>query len=343
MATETGDPFDMHGRYENTVERLQNSGYGEENLEILMQFQADLYQGDGSLDRAENILSKFRQLGKHGHVNFNFEEASVQELKKLVGKINRNNLKSKNLKSETLRDYKKAISRLYSYLGEEEKIEWMSVSAKKSDRSYVDPADLPTVETVRKLCKGYRNSRDRAFIHLLHETGMRPIEIFNLKWKHVSEREGLPCVQIHRSKTFRRTVPFRRSESFLEEWREDHPSGSGDSFVFTPLKEDKMAGYYTLYRATQRAFSRVETEQRVNFKAFRKSRATSLASEGFNVFQLMQFFGWELPETALYYVRLAENDLFRAYKENLLKQDSKRCDRDRVRRRSTPALQASLN
>lgn len=327
MTTETGDPFGYAEKYDRSIEILESSGYSADNLEILMQFESDMYQSKLSMARAENIIYKFVQLGRQGHIDFNFREATESDLKKLVGKINRNKIKDKDLASETLRDYKKAISKLYDYLDQKEKVEFMSVSAKKSDRKYVDPSDLPTQETVETLCKGCRNPRDKAFLHLLYETGMRPIEIFNVKWKHISHTGRLSSVQIHRSKTFQRTIPFKNSKKYLDAWKKEHPTGSPESFVFTPLTQDKMAGYHTLYRSIQRASKRVETSSRINFKAFRKARATFLATNGFNVFQLMQFFGWSLPRTALYYVRLAENDLFDAYEQNLLQGPQNRSER----------------
>jgi len=335
----TTDEFRIVRRYQNASQRLEEADFTGKNAEIMRDLDSELYNSDLSLYRVESILSKLAQLDKE--IDFRIDQASERQLKNLVGKINRNQLGDTELAEETLRDYKKALNKLFKFVDLEEEISFMNVSSTKGGQKFVDKSQLPGKEEVEKLLQGFRNTRDKAFLMLLYETGMRPCEILNIKWKNLEDKQSLSLCHIYRSKTFERSVPFRNAWSFLEAWREESISSDSENYVFVSLNAGEKVGYSALYRAIQRASDRVEIDSRINMKAFRKARATCLASEGFNAYQLMKFFGWDKPETALYYVRLAQNDVLEAYKENLIQSSSKRSQAYQVRHRASPVLRAN--
>lgn len=131
-----------------------------------------------------------------------------------------------------------------------------------------------------------------------------------------------------RNKTMLRKIPVAESVPSLKQWRSQHPEPEPDSYIFTKYEGNKATKspgkqpmkYSTVYSMLKRRRKEVPDNEipsqvKTNPHAFRKARATFLASTGMNVNLLAKFMGWSDITTAQKYVGLAQNKLDSAFKQ----------------------------
>ncbi|HVP93607.1 MAG TPA: tyrosine-type recombinase/integrase [Methanoregulaceae archaeon] len=89
-----------------------------------------------------------------------------------------------------------------------------------------------------QLIKACKNSRNRAFIALLFETGMRTKEACELRWKDLKpDKQGI--FPISNGKMVPNPAPYFLATGYLTIWKNDYPGdASGENFVFVTRKGD---------------------------------------------------------------------------------------------------------
>lgn len=294
-------------RIQNCFEKLEESDLSQSNKEELRDFASYLMAEDLSDHKIYRYIQTFRVLSPV--INFNLVEAERKDLIQLVGRINQNRIPEKSYAPESKAELKKAVRRFYRWKypeREKELIGFISTHVKKSERKRIDPDQLPSPSQVDRLIETAKNPRDKLMVSLLWESGARVGEFLNLDWEDIQFQEDFIRVTLD-GKTGRRTVPVVESRQYLEDWQ-SYQYGHYEP-VFTSLKSEDRLSYSGFYSNLKRNADKADLECKVNPHAFRKSRATYLASEGANVFQLMEFFGWSKAETAKTYVRLAQSDV----------------------------------
>lgn len=310
-----------------TVEKIKQSNLSQHNIQLILEFKNHLMAENLSIDRLSRYMSSFNTLAPH--INFKLDEPDKKDLKKLVGKINQNQIKEdKEYSVWTLAEFKKLIRKFYKFqTGEEEPaiIDFVTVNVKRNEKPKTDPDELPAPKEVKELVQTASHKRDEALIFLLWDTGGRIGEVLNLKWKDLRFGEQLTKVRFRESKTGERKVPIRESVETLKEWRREHPrSSEPDSHVFVNLRnrqrqEDKDYPQMT-YSAASNRIRKISKDAGLDCKtnphAFRKGRATYLASQGMNQAQLCEYFGWvQGSDQAATYIRMANKDLEKAVKQ----------------------------
>lgn len=302
-----GDIYTEYDRVDRAFSKLEESALSRRNRQDLKRFGEYLMAQNLSDHKIYRYLQTFRVLS--GEIDFNLADGSRQDLIKLVGKINQNRIEGKDYTPESKAELKKALKRFYKWQRKEENpeiVRFMSTHVKHSNRKKIDPEKLPSYEQVKQLIEASKNPRDGAMIYLLWECGGRAGEFLNLDWSDLKFGDSLVRVDLD-GKTGKRTVPVKECREELEKWK-DYQYDHLDP-VFTSLQKEKRMAYSSFNRRLKVCADRADVDCKVNPHAFRKSRATYLASHGANVFQLMEFFGWSKAETAKTYVRLAQSDV----------------------------------
>ncbi len=163
------------------------------------------------------------------------------------------------------------------------------------------------------------NSRDRAFLSLIYETGARIGEIGAMRIKDVVFDDYGAVVWLPRSKTQRRKLRVVYSARYLAEWLSDHP-----------LKDDpeaplwvKLSGRNYLQLMVYKDFQwqlkkiakRAGIKKRIYPHLFRHTRATKLLQQVSEVVGA-KYMGW-VPSTKMVgvYIHLADQDVERAILE----------------------------
>jgi len=211
-------------------------------------------------------------------------------------------------------DFKVTVKRFYKWLngGEEypECVRWIKTGSKLSNEKIPDA--LLTEEEVKKAIGACRNSRDRALLSTLWESGCRVSELLTLNVGHVAIEETITRITVH-GKTGMRRVPLLDSTPYLVEWLDDHPFKEEPNAplwvgIGNPGRGKRMeyGAFRKMLRETAR---RVDIKKDVNPHNFRHSRATFLAKH-LTEAQMNQYFGWvrgsDMPAT---YVHLSGRDI----------------------------------
>lgn len=326
----------------------QHPELSQRNLNQIKKFIQQIKAEDASKDRIHNYLWSFATLASS--IDFNLDQANREDLVKLVGKINNNELQKlektekngeiqlqlKNVEygAYSKAEFRKTLSKMYrAFYNEEKKIDFITTDVKKKNRSKLKAEELPKPEHIKELVKTTRNSRDEALIMTLWDTGGRIEAVLNLKWKNFSPSDQATIRFSERNKTMLRKIPVAESVPSLKKWSEEHPNPEPEEYIFTKYegnKKTKSPGlkpvkYSTVYGMLKRIREKTDLPEKVktNPHAFRKSRATFLAASGMNVNMLAKFMGWNDITTAEKYVSLAQNQLTSSFKKAVGIEDGK--------------------
>lgn len=303
-----GDIYGNGKRVERALNLLEEYDLSESNRCYLTDFVQHRMAQNISDKRIYADLKNFRSLSEV--IDFDLKNASKADLIRLVSKINHNDVPDREWKAETRKDKKKSIRNFYNSIDRSEISNFISLKIKASERNMVDPNELPSKKEVAEFRNAMCNERDKAFVACLWESGARIGEFLDLKWSDFKEFEDHWTVKLQ-GKTGPRRILLKECVPNLENWRKKQQPDRKGGDIWTSMQSENRLSYGGARGVFQRASKRIEASHRVNFHAFRKSRATYL-SETLNIFQLMQFFGWSQMETAEKYVRLAEKDMKKA-------------------------------
>lgn len=302
-----GDVYGNFNRLDRTFEKLEDSNLSEHNKRDLKEFGEHLMAQNLSDHKIYRYIQTFRVLTDE--IDFNLKNADRKDLVKLVGKINQNQVKGKEYAPESKKELKKAVKKFYKWsekTQDPEILGFMKLTIKQSNRKKLDPSKLPTKKQVLEMLECCKNARDKAMLYLLWESGARAGELLELDWSDIKKENNLFRVDLD-GKTGMRTVPVTESIPYLNGWK-DYQYDKYNP-VFTSLQSDNRISYRCLYTQLKKLGERAGVDCKVNPHAFRKSRATYLAGEGANIFQLMNIFGWTKADTAKVYVRLAQSNV----------------------------------
>ena len=155
-------------------------------------------------------------------------------------------------------------------------VEWIKFNSHPSHE--IKPESLVTREEEIKLVNGCRNSRDRALISLLYDSGCRISELLTMKIRDL-KFDDYGCIISVTGKTgFREVRIIGNSIYYLKEYLNDHPLKDPDSWLFL-MKENERMGYDEVRSMILKAKRRSGITRRIYPHLFRHTRATILASK----------------------------------------------------------------
>lgn len=322
------DIYSTDRRVENVFNRLETCSMSSRNIELLEKFYQDGLAGDLPGKDLEKItlqgnLECFKILSSH--IDFQLDQASKQDLKNLVTKINQANIHpGRETSPWTLLDYKRALKNFYKWLyssEDPELLSFMSVYVSESKKPRVNPEELLSIREAEKMINAALNSRDKALFGLLWDTGARISEILNLDVRDISFEDDVMGVNIRHGKIGPRKIYTVESIPLIRNWLRDHPSRSPDDPLFTILHSSnstdgvRRQSYRSAAQQLNSAASRTDIpeKKRWNPHGWRRARATDMARRGMNQPSMCQFFGWvpgsQVPK---FYIRLAERNIERS-------------------------------
>ncbi len=214
----------------------------------------------------------------------------------------------------TIQFYKVTLKKFYRWLrGIEQdppEVAWITLTIKENER--VLPEDILTADEVKKLVASAFGLRDKAFIGVGYEGGLRPGEMLTLRIRSVEFDDYGGVVKV-RGKTGPRRVRVVEGAVRLQAWVENHPfRGDPDAWLWVNIGVTNKGGMFR-YPAARKMLREVATRagitKRVNPYSLRHARATHLAKV-LTESQLCEFFGWiqgsKAPQT---YVHLSGRDV----------------------------------
>lgn len=213
------------------------------------------------------------------------------------------------------RNYRAALRVLGKRVGDDdevpESLDWISSTTSSSYDPSPDPGQmLHWDDDVKPMIDETMNARDAALIAVAWDSGCRSGELHDLRVGDVSDhRHGL---QVHvDGKRGERTVMLIPSVPYLKRWLEDHPR-SDDATAPLWCKLRQGAGEQTSYDAflkvPKTAAERAGVTKDVDYRNFRRSSASYLASQGVNQAVLEDHHGWRRGSSvAAHYIAVFSN------------------------------------
>jgi integrase/recombinase XerD len=160
-------------------------------------------------------------------------------------------------------------------------VDWISVGVAKG-RDITDKA-LISPEEFTKMLDATQNTRDRAFLYMLYETGCRLGELLDLKLEDVHFDSDKSYFDVTRSKTQERRIFIFDCVRDLLAWMNQHPQKNDpEAYLFVNLKKGKKRkwgesrwDYDGALRIVQRVAKRAGIKKRVWVHLFRHTAATN--------------------------------------------------------------------
>ena len=283
----------------------------EKDRDLIMEFDRYQVLNDYSDSRRYKYLTNLRQMGEVLDVPFN--ETERKDIEGIILWM-----KKRNLSDATIYTKKCLLKRFYRWINDDkgypECVDWINTGNGNGKKKL--PNEILTEEDINSLLDACNNSRNRALISLLWETGARIGELIDLTINDLKNHKyGLQIVVD--GKTGERRIPLIESVPHLNNWLMDHPDRDNPK---APLwvnvggaNSGKKIGYRTILKMLNSTANRGDVDKPVNPHQFRHSRATYLASR-FTEAQLCEWFGWvQGSDVPAQYVHMSGRDIDSSY------------------------------
>ncbi len=291
------EKIDIHNtinKYGHAKKQLaKDKMVSKKNKELIFDFLRDAELGKTVLKKQKKKIEKrtclkylnnlkviARFLGK------DFDKITEKDMDNFIYTLEDDKLTKKNREfysQETKKDFKVILKKFYKWLfGNNETypniIKWLDTSSQ--------PVSLPilTEKQVKTIIASTQQIRDKAFISILFDLGVRIEEFLNIQLEDIQKTEDGYKVHIQFSKTFARTLPLDKSIPHLEVWLKEHPTKQIQLFPLTYAQcstKLKRLGGQTLSIP-------------ITAQIIRHSKATQLAQAGVGRYQMCEWMGWAM-------------------------------------------------
>ncbi|HDH45386.1 MAG TPA: hypothetical protein ENG66_08430 [Thermococcus sp.] len=272
--------------------------------------------------RVAKYYANFRMLLKVAGKKFDLDKATEKDIERLVYKIN-----NSKYAEWTKSDLRGVLKRYYTFKNEgitPSKVKWITTARPKPKHKTAE--ELISREELTKLIDACQNERDRAFLMVLYEGGLRAGEMSALKissvifsdtgmWLDIPEVPGV-------TKTGGRKIPLIESEPYLKNWINVHPDRKNKNSPLWVKLEQYVGGVKPMTYDNMRMMifkkaksAGVDTDK-VNLHNFRHSSASEKAAAGWSKAQMDKYFGWDPnSNTASVYIHMQPHDLLSAVRK----------------------------
>jgi len=307
------EEFDIHDtetKLQQAKLRFQKQSKISNNKKLAEEFIEHLAVTGISKGRMIRYLSLF--VGFERAMKKDFEKVEERDIKKYI-----TDMQSRKYSPSTIYTNLVTVKRFYKWLkGNDEYypdvVKWLKPRIRKTDMKPLGEGDLITESDVKKMIEVANNSRDKALISLLYESGCRIGELASLQLKNVKfDSNGV--VLTVQGKTGVRTVRVISSTPYLMTWLQCHPfRDDPNSAVWVGINNNKskrVIHYKAFEKMIKGLGKKAGLKKKCNPHLFRHSRATQLANH-LTELQMDKYFGWtfgsRMPST---YVHMSGRDL----------------------------------
>jgi integrase len=269
---------DMDMQYRSAVKTMNEKNITEYNKEILMLF--DRYLKVNICVTLTRRIKYLRILSKCAELlGKDFNKAKYTDIQNTIEKID-----DSKWAPATKKDHKMLLKRFYKWLlGNDEEypkiVAWIKAKIEYNINTRKD--ELLTDEDINKMLAVAQNSRDKAIIHVLYESGCRIGELGSMRIKDVSfDKWG---VQINvNGKTGERTIRLVKSASDLSYWVKHHPNTNDSEAClwcsFTNTKECLGYSAYVKIINTHFDLAKIDKKKKHHPHSFRHCALTRLSA-----------------------------------------------------------------
>lgn len=306
---------------------VENSDYSKDNKEALNEMALELLAGgDVGRHRIATVLSRFSSMDHL--IDFDLKTADRRDLVELCRDINAGRSSEKeDLSVWTIAEDKKALKTFYRWYyktDDPDIMDFASVHPRNSEKPRVQRDELLSPRDAEKFFNACSNPRDEVLVALLWDTGARISELLQIEWRDISFRNDTMKVYIRNGKNGSRTLHLVESIPVVKKWKtwkSRHTSIDGGDPVlsnYRPYDSTSQLSYRNAKKQIDDLAERVDLDDRIltNPHAWRKARATDLASKGVSQPNLNMWFGWSPgSDCSKWYIILGSRDLEKQVRE----------------------------
>jgi len=249
------------------------------------------------------------------HLGKDAKQATKKDIERLVLQINNSSYApiSKGKLKLTLKRFYKW---LYDGDNYPELVSWIKADMGKSTKK---ASDMLTEDDIKQLIAACLNSRDKALIALLYDSGMRVGELLGLRVKDLQIGKDISFVNVD-GKTGVRRIPIGFSLPYLTNYiGEMRQKAKENDYLFVKFDHFKVTNNALDYDDVRKILhdlkERTSIQKRIHPHLFRHSRATELAGK-LTESQMRLYFGWTAGSTmTATYVHLSDRDLIGAMQQ----------------------------
>ncbi|NQU79162.1 tyrosine-type recombinase/integrase [Candidatus Woesearchaeota archaeon] len=309
-----------NGTDRTRLSSLQREGVDERNIRFIEEFN-NVNRNEGSgIKRRVKLIGQCVILARmmRTELSLYLDELNREVIRNVMGFVYENT----EWRSYTKKDYFRLMTQLcqrHPRLDPEmmKGLKFNAILDTKSEKEVII-----TEDDSNKVLRYCTNKRNRAFISLLHETGMRSSEILNIRFKDIMKEDKCWLIKID-GKTGVREVVIVKAIRFLIDYINSLGEHKPDEYIWRAegnfhKGKGRRLRYAGANKIVQEAFVAAGLDHlKHNLHFFRHSRAT-LNAQWMPDSLLCKFFGWELGSgQAANYVKKAGLDV----KKAILKQN----------------------
>lgn len=276
-----------------------------QNRRDILTFADNCFSEGLSIRRVVKYLGMLGKLSKL--FRRDFREATRSDVEYVVRRIERS-----DYKEWTKHDYRVVLRIFFRWLRQSDtyppEVGWIRTTMKKCKA--ILPNEILTQKEVGNLIAAARNTRDKALISVLYESGCRVGELLGIRMRNLQPHKHGFQISVKGGKGSRRLLLIA-SASYMSAWLNDHPRAEvadAPLWIGSTYKA-KAVGYAQVRKLLRQAAKRAGIRKAVNPHNFRHSRATHLASH-LTEAQMKEYFGWGQDSgMAATYVHLSGRDI----------------------------------
>lgn len=199
---------------------------------------------------------------------------------------------------------------------EETRKEIAAIKPPRQNRDTVKGEDLYTWDEIQALIDNCTNSRDRALIITMYETGARIGELAALTWGDLSfDKYGVKVRILNKKMEKVSERKYRQSRltlatEHLSAWRQDSSDTSPGALVFVNLHTHEPITRVTVKRLLEKLQKKTGIQKKIRAHMFRHTRATHMIRQNFQESVIKKSL-WGNLDTPMFsvYVNLTDNDI----------------------------------
>ncbi len=169
-----------------------------------------------------------------------------------------------------------------------------------------------SVNEIRTVLNACKNKRDKAFVMLMVDSGIRLSEVLALNWEHIDLNSGVIRIENGKGRKPRSVIIGVEARRALIRY-----GAEVDSFDHFPVFQKANGGRFTEsgLRSWMRRLS-AQTGVHITPHALRRTFATMALKAGMDLIRLQQLMGHSDLETTRQYVQILEIDLINAHRSH---------------------------
>lgn len=266
-------------RYEKGSLQKIKKKLNPKNKQILKEFLkvCSIEAGEGKIKKIERFLLQFYDI-----TEIDLDKQTKESVNSWLIVLNKSD-RSFWTRNEFKGYVKKFLKGYYKDLELIENIKRSKKDRKRINDTKINENNLITPEELEKMIRQTESFRQKALILLLWETGGRPQEIVNLKWRDIKFKDSYGNITLYSNKTgTTRTFPIKETCIHLKRWKQEFcfPNVKESDFVFpTPLNRSKPITTTAINNMLKKVSKRAGINRHIWSYLFRHTRATRLYEE----------------------------------------------------------------